>query len=107
MAKQIRFVTRQRPTTLLEAIKPERDIAFLVPYLLSESVQKVFGNAQEGGHHPRIHQSVLMELRVPISLVEVRDDLSRQVRQFIKAIRQGEEIFGKCLEQVSGILNGS
>ena len=32
----------------------DADIAFLVPFLLSAPVQKVFAAAEEGGHHPRI-----------------------------------------------------
>lgn len=91
---------------ILETAHPGQDIAFLVPYLLSEPVQEIFKNAQEGGHHPRIHQSVLMELRVPVSLVELRDQLSGQIRQFIKAIRQGENIFSECAKEVS-LLNAS
>jgi hypothetical protein len=77
------------------------DIAFLVPFLLSQPVQAVFHNAQEGGHHPRIHHIVLMELRVPTSLIAIRDDLSRQVRQFIREVRRGEDIFQECASRTA------
>jgi hypothetical protein len=86
---------------VLEPAELGSDIAFLVPYLLSEPVQEIFKNAQEGGHHPRIHHSVLMELRVPVRLLEMRDRLSKEVRQFIEAIRQGERIFSKCANEVA------
>jgi hypothetical protein len=78
-----------------------RDIAFLVPFLLSEPVQEVFRNAQEGGHHPRIHHTVVTELRVPAGLVAARDELSDQVRQFIGQVRTGEDVFRECAKRVS------
>src|SRR5262249_31707506 len=49
---------------VLEPADPAVSIAFLVPYLLSETVQTIFAHAQEGGHHPRMHASVLLDLRV-------------------------------------------
>lgn len=81
-----------------------RDIAFLVPYLLSEQVQEIFRHSQEGGHHPRMHQSVLMDLRVPQSLIEKRDHLSTMVRRFITAIREGEDVFSECADQVANLI---
>jgi hypothetical protein len=89
---------------ILEPIRPEEDIAFLLPFLLSSPVQEIFRHSQEGGHHPRMHQSVLMELRVPKALVQRRDDLSRQVRRFIGAIREGEKIFNACAKEVAAIV---
>ena len=71
------------------------DIAFLVPYLLSAPVQKAFAAAEEGGHHPRIQPDVLLNIAVPRSLIEKRDDFSRRFRKSIKFIRQGEELLAE------------
>lgn len=88
---------------ILEPLDPAQDIAFLVPFLLSEPVQDIFKHSQEGGHHPRMHESVLMELRVPRSLLGVREQISEQVRQFIQSIRQGESLYEECSKQVAGL----
>jgi hypothetical protein len=77
------------------------DIGFIVPFLLSQSVQQLFQGAQEGGHHPRIHHSTLMELRVPSALLEKRVHISQQVRQFIQQVRRGEDIFQESAKQTS------
>jgi hypothetical protein len=79
----------------------DHDIAFLIPFLLSEPVQEVFRNAQEGGHHPRIHHTVLTELRVPAALLMARDEVSGQVRQYIKQVRNGEDVFRECTKRVA------
>jgi hypothetical protein len=68
------------------------DIAFLVPFLLSELVQNAFAAAEEGGHHPRIPSDVLLNLPVPRSIVDQRDDLSSRVRKSIRLIRDGEKV---------------
>jgi hypothetical protein len=77
-------------------------IAFLVPYLLSEPVQKIFATAQEGGHHPRIHANTLMELRVPVNLLRIREKLSERTIDAIKSFREAESIFEECAALMRG-----
>jgi len=55
------------------------DLAFLVPFLLSESTQASLAWAQEGGHHPRVPRSSLFALRVPRALIRTRAQTSRAV----------------------------
>jgi hypothetical protein len=81
---------------IFEPLKGGKSIAFLIPYLLSESVQTIFANAQEGGHHPRIHASVLLELRVPANLLEISEKLSERVIEAIRSLRDVEDIFEEC-----------
>lgn len=72
------------------APRGDDDIGFLVPFLLSPEVQAIFSNAQEGGHHPRMHSNVLMELRVPQQVVDARAELSDQFRRGLSLMREGE-----------------
>ena len=55
------------------------DLAFLVPFLLSEEVQRALAEAQEGGHHPRVPRSSLFALHVPRSILRMRAKTSRSV----------------------------
>jgi hypothetical protein len=58
---------------------PASDLAFLLPFLLSERAQAGLAAAQEGGHHPRVPRSSLFALRVPQVLVHGRVRSSRAV----------------------------
>jgi hypothetical protein len=65
-------------------------IAFLVPFLLSGSVQKVLSASQEGGHHPRFGEDTLLRLPIPQTLAEDRERLSAEVIHGIGLYRQRE-----------------
>ncbi|MGE3935321.1 MAG: hypothetical protein AB7F67_18815 [Rhodospirillaceae bacterium] len=91
---------------ILEPKEPGEDIAFLVPFLLSDSVQTAFKQSQEGGHHPRIHQSVLMDLRLPNTILRQRNELSLQLRSAIRETRKGEEIFASCANKITQLILG-
>jgi len=65
-------------------------IAFLVPYLLSDSVQRVLAVAQEGGHHPRFNQATLKRLIVPDSIYRQRNAMSERVLQAVALHRESE-----------------
>ncbi len=54
-------------------------LGFLVPFLLSAHVQRLLAASQEGGHHPRVNQTVLEGLIVPEPFLGRREDISREV----------------------------
>jgi len=62
-------------------------VAFLVPFLLSPSVQEVLAASQEGGHHPRFSKETLLSLPVPQHVVDERDEVSSAVEEAVRAIR--------------------
>jgi hypothetical protein len=62
------------------------DLAFLVPFLLSEDVQRALAGAQEGGHHPRVPRSSLFALHVPRSVLRVRAKRSRAVTEALAEV---------------------
>jgi hypothetical protein len=68
----------------------EQSIAFLVPFLLSTSVQQVLAASQEGGHHPRFNEASLLGLPVPAGFVKKRDEISRTVERGIQLYRESE-----------------
>jgi hypothetical protein len=68
---------------------PDRSIAFLVPFLLSEPVQEILAASQEGGHHPRFSDRTLASLTVPEPLVTRRHEVSAQVSELIELMRRG------------------
>lgn len=55
------------------------EIAFLVPYLLSDRVQAILAAAQEGGHHPRVPRQSLLAIRVPTQLIAKRKAASKKI----------------------------
>jgi hypothetical protein len=68
----------------------ERSIAFLVPFLLTEQVQQVLAASQEGGHHPRFDDSVLLTLPLPDAVLRRRDENSGNVEECVRLFRQSE-----------------
>jgi hypothetical protein len=67
-----------------------RSIAFLVPFLLTEQVQAVLAASQEGGHHPRFDDSVLLNLPIPEAVLRRRDEDSASVEECVRLVRQSE-----------------
>ncbi len=68
----------------------DRSIAFLVPFLLTEQVQAVLAASQEGGHHPRFDDSVLLNLPIPDAVLRRRDEDSATVEECVHLFRQSE-----------------
>ena len=56
------------------------DVSFLVPWLLSDQVQRALSAGQEGGHHPRFGEDQLLNLRVPEIVLDQRTALGDTVR---------------------------
>lgn len=65
-------------------------VAFLVPFLLSESVQEVLAASQEGGHHPRFNEEALLNLPVPVGMVTERNAISEEVERSVAIYRDFE-----------------
>jgi len=74
---------------VLESLNSQ-SIAFLVPFLLTEKVQTILAASQEGGHHPRFNESVLLNLPVPNEIIAARKKSSRIVEDAIKKFRASE-----------------
>ena len=81
----------------------KRSIAFLVPFLLSDPVQKVLAASQEGGHHPRFDASTLLTLPVPESLLDRRDVISLSVEKAVEFYREYEHRVEEMIATVEKI----
>jgi hypothetical protein len=79
----------------------ERSIAFLVPYLLSPSVQMVLAASQEGGHHPRFDEATLLTLPIPSRILERRDLISQSVEKSIRLYRESEKLMASMIDEAS------
>lgn len=75
-------------------------ISFLVPWLLSSGVQSSLASSLEGAHHPRFHDSALVQLRVPAPLLESRAELSREVESAIESYRVSRRVLSRVLTKV-------
>lgn len=80
-------------------------IAFLVPLLLSDGVQRVLAAAQEGGHHPRVTEETILNLPVPQSFIESREQISIRVERAIRAYRQAERELQEMIDSASSSLS--
>ena len=76
-----------------------RSIAFLVPFLLSNKIQKVLVVSQEGGHHPRFIESTLLTLPIPRKLVSQREMISQKVIEGIASYRFSESTIADMVNQ--------
>ncbi len=90
---------------VLRSINRE-SIAFLVPFLLTESVQQVLAASQEGGHHPRFDSTVLLALPIPTAMLDVRQDVSTRVERAAKLYREAELTIDDYIEQASQLIKG-
>jgi hypothetical protein len=66
-----------------------RDLAGLVPFLLSAPVQRALAAGQEGGHHPRFARELLLELPVPREVLLALEQHASGVRRAAERIRAG------------------
>lgn len=80
-------------------------IAFLVPFLLSASIQKVLAASQEGGHHPRFIESALLTLPIPKSLLTQRLMISEVVKNSVQLYRASERAISDMVEKVNATLS--
>ena len=71
--------------------KRNQSIGFLVPLLLSDSVQLVFANAVEGSQHPRFKEDALLDIAIPKALFLLADKLSLSVAENVSSIRKYEK----------------
>lgn len=81
------------------------DIAFLVPFLLTEPVQALFAASQEGGHHPRFPTDVLLSLQIPEPLVAEAQNIANQIHRHIAQIRSGENGVKQLISRSQQLLN--
>ena len=63
------------------------EAAGLVPFLLSQPVQAALAAGQEGGHHPRFRQELLLSLPVPDQVTRGSDKTARKMRSLAAAVR--------------------
>lgn len=73
------------------------NIAFLLPFLLSEPVQLVFQSAVEGSQHPRFQPQDLLELPVPQALVDKKDSISEGVETALAHYRKYVSSLGSLI----------
>lgn len=66
---------------VLRSLDPAKSVAFLVPWLLSDRVQKILLDATTGGHHPRFNSGLLEDLHVPQSFCRDAVALSERVSE--------------------------
>lgn len=65
----------------------KESIAYLVPFLLSEPVQLVFENSVEGSQHPRFKEEDILNLQIPMSIYNDRNNISQRVISAISSYR--------------------
>ncbi|MEI6444471.1 MAG: hypothetical protein WCO29_15395 [Nostocales cyanobacterium ELA583] len=83
----------------------ELPIAFLVPFLLSSRIQEVLKASQEGGHHPRFIESVLLTLPIPQKLLSQREAISEVVKNGIRLYRASEKAIADMVRESDDALS--
>jgi hypothetical protein len=64
------------------------DVSFLVPFILSDPVQTILAWSQDGNEHPRFNESILLELKIPSSILMVTDEINRLMNEAQRAAIQ-------------------
>lgn len=72
---------------------PGGDLAWLVPFLLSDRTQEALAAAQEGGHHPRVPRASLLALRVPHDVLARAGDASAQVSSALRRVYEANAAY--------------
>ena len=84
-----------------------QSIAFLVPYLLSNAIQKVLSASQEGGHHPRFNRMTLQKIPIPEDLMQNRDEISTAVEVAVNNARLSQlslrSLVSKCSTYIKSV----
>lgn len=82
----------------------DESIAFLVPFLLSFAVQKVFTNAVEGSQHPRFKEEDLLNLVIPLKLFLERKQISSNIEEAINKYRVYESEINSAIQHINRII---
>ena len=82
------------------------NLAFLVPFLLSEAVQTVLENSVEGSQHPRFKEQDIMNLIIPSKFIEEREKISQHIRKAIAHYRAYEEDLNAEISYINGLVRG-
>ncbi len=82
---------------VLSPRSPGEDLAYLLPFLLSDRVQALLASAQEGGHHPRVPRASLFAIRVPAGVVRTRKKESAAVRRAHEDLVRAERAYRAAL----------
>ena len=86
---------------VLVAKQPKENIAYLVPWLLSEPVQSVFAQATTGGHHPRFDEELLERLVVPYTWHKRRKKTSAAVEAAVESHLSSQLAIFNLIEQAN------
>jgi hypothetical protein len=81
--------------------RERNSIAFLVPWLLSDDVQSALAAGQEGGHHPRIREEMLLGLQVPHSVIQSRETLSETIERAVGQVMDARATIESVVESLS------
>ena len=73
--------------------KEQRNIAFLMPFLLSAPVQTILAWSQDGNEHPRYNEAVLLGLPIPNSVLDLSDSLNTLVEAAQQKASQARDVF--------------
>ncbi len=80
----------------------DEDVAWLVPFLLSEPIQAALAAAQEGGHHPRVSREALLSVVVPEEVLRERRSLGASARGACAAMRAASDTISAAVELARG-----
>lgn len=84
--------------------RDDKSIAFLAPFLLSDSVQSVLTASQEGGHHPRFDEETLVSLPVPKPWLDESESLSNRMEEAVRSYRKATTGVADLVDVANGTL---
>ncbi|KQA16689.1 hypothetical protein [Vibrio metoecus] len=79
-------------------LRSNSDISYIAPFLLTNAVQEILNQSQEGGHHPRFNQSILENIGFSEALLKTKQAVSLEFKNAILNIRRGESSILRLLE---------
>lgn len=82
----------------------DSDVSFLVPFILSDPVQTVLAWSQDGSEHPRFNESVLLELKIPASVLVAKDEINTRMSAAQRASIQARMVLKEAESALFTIL---
>ena len=74
----------------------QKEVGFLLPFILSGPVQTILAWSQDGSEHPRFNERVLLGVTIPAPVLAMTEELNEFIAQAAKAYAKGRTAFANA-----------
>ena len=97
--KQIAFVPKNVDSIYVSTefivLRGKNEIAYLIPFFLSDQIQTILTWSREGNEHPRFSEHVLLNLKIPKSILKKKEVLNQKILSASDLLLSSREIYNQ------------